>query len=121
MADSSDSSQHQQSPDLAATEARSPSGTAAELVSVLDRYLEDLKAGQAPDKEKLLAAHPELAEQLETCLASLEFMHGVSQGAGETPAQLGDFQIVGEIGRGGMGIVYRLLTIHHCDRLVVTA
>jgi hypothetical protein len=83
---------------------REPDEQASRLVGVLDQYLADLKAGRAPDRAQLLADHPELAEQLEACLAGIEFIH-----AGETshaPKQLGEFRILREIGRGGMGAVY---------------
>jgi hypothetical protein len=83
---------------------REPDEQASRLIGVLDQYLADLKAGHAPDRAKLLADHPELAEQLEACLAGMEFIH-----AGETshaPKQLGEFRILREIGRGGMGAVY---------------
>jgi outer membrane protein assembly factor BamB len=84
----------------------SPQDSAAALVSVLDHYLADLQAGRAPERAKLLADHPELASQLEQCLAGMEFVHRASQLSAEAPAQLGDFRMVREIGRGGMGVVY---------------
>jgi serine/threonine protein kinase len=83
-----------------------PEDSAAELVRVLDQYLADLQAGRAPDRARLLANHPGLATQLDQCLAGLEFIHRATQPARETPAQLGDFRIVREIGHGGMGVVY---------------
>src|SRR5579871_3435465 len=80
--------------------------SASELVRVLDQFLTDLQAGRAPDREQLLAAHPDLAGQLEQCLAGIAFIHQAAQPASATPAQLGDFRIVREVGRGGMGVVY---------------
>ena len=52
----------------------------AELARVLELYLADLDAGRAVDRAALLAAHPLLAERLEACLASLQF---VEQAGGE--------------------------------------
>jgi hypothetical protein len=88
------------------------------LVQVLDNYLAALQAGNAPPREELLARHPDLAEDLKICLSSLEYIRqaGVRSSAvgaghgpadpGRTPQVLGDFRIVREVGRGGMGIVY---------------
>src|SRR5262245_5544081 len=89
-----------------ATGAYSPLDSAAELVQLLDQYLADLQAGRMPDKDKLLADHPALARQLEECLAGIEFVHRAAKPPGDTPAQLGDFGILREVGRGGMGVVY---------------
>ena len=77
-----------------------------ELVRVLDQYLADLEAGRAPSREKLLAEHPGLASQLEPCLSGIEFIHRAARPAADAPSRLGDFEIVGEVGRGGMGVVY---------------
>ena len=76
------------------------------LVQVLDQYLADLQMGRAPDKQALLARHPGLAKQLEDCLAGIEFVHRAAAPAAGMPAVLGDFRIVREVGRGGMGVVY---------------
>jgi len=83
-----------------------PSQSAVELAGILDRYMSDLQAGEAPEQGQLLAAHPELAAQLEGCLAGIEFVHRATGPATEEPATLGEFRVVREIGRGGMGVVY---------------
>ncbi|MBY0528474.1 MAG: protein kinase [Gemmataceae bacterium] len=93
-------------PKPTATAAYVPLESASDLVRVLDQYLADLQAGKAVDRVELLAAHPELAAQLEQCLAGIEFVHQAARAGAETPTQLGDFRIVREIGRGGMGVVY---------------
>jgi serine/threonine protein kinase len=96
------------------------SGQPAELMRVLETYLEQLDRGQAPDAESLVAQYPEMAEELRGYLQKLELLHcaraqmreAASSGAaplddaGAEQFQLGDFTILREVGRGGMGIVY---------------
>jgi serine/threonine protein kinase len=83
-----------------------PSESAEELAAILDRYMSDFQAGTGPDKNELLAAHPELASRLAACLAGIEFIHRAIGPATQEPAILGEFRIIRELGRGGMGVVY---------------
>jgi serine/threonine protein kinase/outer membrane protein assembly factor BamB len=75
------------------------------LVNVLDEYLAALQAGKAPAREELLARYPELSAQLESLLAGIDFIHGVEKRP-DDGRRIGDFRIVREVGRGGMGAVY---------------
>ncbi len=81
-------------------------GPGAELAAILDGYLAALQAGQAPDRRQLLDAHPELAAELEACLAGIDFIQRATGPAALGPASLGEFRIIREVGRGGMGVVY---------------
>ena len=91
----------------------------ARLVQVLDAYLAALHEGTPADPAELLARYPDLADDLRECLASLEFIRraevqpeqwsagGLVPGEGDSLARLlGDFRILREVGRGGMGVVY---------------
>jgi serine/threonine protein kinase/Flp pilus assembly protein TadD len=100
----------------------------SDLAGILGDYLTALEAGQAPDKEELLSAHPELAERLTACLESLELVHLVAEAEGPAPAMetadpgsrsLGDFRIRREIGRGGMGSVYEAEQISLARRVAL--
>lgn len=94
---------------------QTPSKSESRLVQVLDEYLAALDAGKAPSKEEFIARYPELAGDLAECLESLEFIRraavlAVPEGDVVTDAadgaRLGDFRILREVGRGGMGVVY---------------
>ena len=93
-----------------------------QLAGVLEAYLVELEQGNARDQQSLLDAHPEMADELRPYLESLQLLHGAARdmrsakvvmatapdlGASETTGrQIGEYKIVREIGRGGMGIVY---------------
>src|SRR6516165_1210912 len=78
--------------------------------------LEAAEAGGAPALGQALARYPEFAaelaeffsgrEQLERLATPLREAAGADPAGDRVPAQLGDFRLVGEVGRGGMGIVY---------------
>jgi serine/threonine protein kinase/predicted Zn-dependent protease len=87
---------------------------------LVEELTDRLQAGDAVDVEAFLARHPAQAERLWRLIPSLELMGDLGQwsirGAGRVgppptdPAaglgELGDFRLVREVGRGGMGIVY---------------
>ncbi|MEX0613691.1 MAG: serine/threonine-protein kinase, partial [Pirellulales bacterium] len=95
-----------------------------QAVAALQEFLALMEAGRPPDRAEFLARYADVGSLLEECLAGLEFVHAAapqlshpeltglvdaarSDGDPDPDQQpLGDFRIVREIGRGGMGVVY---------------
>src|SRR5215813_4020883 len=95
-------------------------------VSSLADWVEDLaariQAGEHVDPSDLAREFPERAEELRRLLPAVELMAefgrsaatGSVTGAGSSPSPtltdgrdvLGDFRLIREVGRGGMGVVY---------------
>jgi serine/threonine protein kinase/Flp pilus assembly protein TadD len=101
------------------------------VIRVVEEYLAALEAGQPTDRAALQAQHPEIAEALGRCLDALEFVQGAgSQLQSSASAQataglfhaispLGDFKILREVGRGGMGVVYEALQLSLSRRVAL--
>jgi eukaryotic-like serine/threonine-protein kinase len=96
------------------------------VAKLLDEYLDQVRDGAAPAVAELMARNPDLAGDLHECLACLDLIHQAAQAprqegafvealkAGRGTPDLGDFRIVREIAKGGMGVVYEAeqLSLH---------
>src|SRR5262245_63963707 len=86
-----------------------------------DSFLVRFRRGERPSVEDYAAQHPELADEIRELLPALVMLEqdkpaimpesGTNGGpdataSGSAPHQLGDYLILREIGRGGMGVVY---------------
>src|SRR5262245_45211051 len=118
------------------TEPLDPAAREERVNEVIAAYLQAAQAGRPPDREELLAAHPDLAAELAEFFADQDrFDHlagplravaaaggppppadGVPTLApGEAPAAppgtrvryFGDYELLEEVAQGGMGVVYR--------------
>jgi serine/threonine protein kinase len=81
---------------------------------IADEFTQRLNRGEQPSIEEYAARHPEIADLLRQLLPALRLIRrpdveaavvGASREP-RLPALLGDFRLVREVGRGGMGIVY---------------
>ena len=90
------------------------------VIAALEAYLEGLRAGRPWSRDEFLARHGEIADVLSQCLSGLEFIQAAApqlcgsqvfsaaDPADAIPpcARLGEYRILREVGRGGMGVVY---------------
>ncbi len=104
--------------DSCASAAAPSAASDPRVVAALEDYMAEARAGARPDRAEFLARHSDIASALAECLDGLDFIQDAaasadSSGTGpevEGPvapsSSLGDFRVVRELGRGGMGIVY---------------
>ncbi len=96
-----------------------------------EQFLERLRRGERPSIESYAAAHPEWADEIRDLFPALEmleegkpieprstslFLWGPGRAA---PSVLGDYRLIREVGRGGMGVVYEAEQLSLSRRVAV--
>src|SRR4051794_14926328 len=94
-----------------------------ELEQIIEAAIGQAKNGQVVDVKQMASLYPQYADQLETLLPTIEMLMRLGKGNASSPASrgaingnvplalgrqelLGDFRLLRELGRGGMGVVY---------------
>jgi WD40 repeat protein/serine/threonine protein kinase len=98
-----------------------PESKSAAVLALAEEFLERYRQGERPSLKEYADRHPELAAEIREVFLAMALMENIAladeppaagppgQGAVTVPAplqRLGDFRIVREVGRGGMGVVY---------------
>ena len=88
------------------------------LAEALDEYLCAVESGESIDMSELLIRYPDLSETLQEYLPSLAWLRAGFADLNDldapawttdftsSPRRLGDYELLRQIGRGGMGVVY---------------
>ncbi|MDB5356784.1 MAG: serine/threonine protein kinase [Phycisphaerales bacterium] len=122
--------------DSTARPVDSSEGDDPRLLAAVKEYMAALDEGRKPNRQELLARHPDIAGELSACLQGLSFVRaagaefsgarggigearGAAEGDLESASPLGDFRLVREIGRGGMGVVYEAVQLSLGRRVAV--
>src|SRR5262249_26025678 len=93
-----------------------PESQSGLVLELAEEFLERYRRGERPALKEYIDRHPELAAEIREVFPAMAMMENIAvadesredrlPGAAPVPLQFGDYRIIREIGRGGMGVVY---------------
>jgi hypothetical protein len=106
---------------MTANATSAPVSKSAVFAELVDQAIARVKGGDTAGLDELIQNHPDHADDLRRLLPAVQVMADLSR-SGEPGAtapggfphplgELGDFRIIREVGRGGMGVVYEAAQI----------
>ncbi len=90
----------------------------APIEVLAEEYLEQLRGGRKPRISEYVRAHPELAAEIQDVFPTLAMLEDLAPqpdpgvlepalgGQRTIPSRIGEYRVLREVGRGGMGVVY---------------
>ena len=94
----------------------SPDEQSAVVLEMAEEFLTRYRRGERPSLKEYIDRRPDLADEVRAVFPAMAMLEKIAlsdvrpapaaAGSDQKPAYVGDYRIVREVGRGGMGVVY---------------